>query len=120
MAGFYIDGHPIPTPSQWDPTITNVVTSYSGQTTLDGKQHNSVIRTRISYNVAFGTLKADEASLLDWLIDGKNTVTVTYPANTDTGAEQKTFIVGDRQRTLLRIHNGLEYWTGYAFTLTEV
>lgn len=116
---FKINGVRIPTPIKWDMSQENVVTAYSGKATLDGKLHNSVIRTRDTIKVSFGVLRPDELTLLQELISG-NTVKVNYPAANKSGYEEKEYIVGSRSFPMLKIIKGRTYWQGLDFTLTEV
>lgn len=117
---YYINGLKIPVPIEWSTTRQSVTTSNSGKVTLDGRMHNSIIRTRDVITVKFGMLTDAEAALLDTLLFAGNVIMASYPDRTPSGGNSKKFIVGAVSAAVKIIKDNATYWTGYAVTLTEV
>lgn len=119
MSEFRINGIDIPAPVKWQVIDQPVTTAYSGKQTLDGKMHNSVIRYRRVITCQFGLLDLDTVNLLRNMLSN-NTILFRFPEANDIGFDEARFIPQQQTRPLKNVKNGLSYWSGMQFKLTEV
>ena len=119
MSEFMMNGLDIPAPVKWSVVDQPVTTAYSGKQTLDGKLHNSVIRHRRVITCQYGFLGIDEVSLLRDLLKG-NKVLLRFPEANDLGFDEAYFIPAQQTRPLKIVKDGVTYWNGMQFKLTEV
>lgn len=119
MKEFMINGIDIPTPVKWQVQEQAVTTAYSGKQTLDGRMHNSVIRSRKTITAQWGMLKGSDIALLRQIFAGNN-VLVHYPEANDLGFDEAHFIPGQQSRPIRIVTNGETYWKSFQIKLTEV
>ena len=119
MSEFMINSTNIPAPVKWQVQEQQVTTAYSGKQTLDGKLHNSVIRTRRIITAQWGFLTGSTVALLRQLF-ASNKVLVRFPEANEQGFEDVYFIPGQQTRPVKIIADGVTYWTNFQIKLTEV
>lgn len=117
---FKIDGHTIPTPSEYNFDIEDLSSEATGRT-LDGVMHKDVVATKDYYTCTWKTLSWEAAARLLKLVDGKTKVRVTLVDPRTPGAVmEKYFYVGKRSGKANNLNNPKSTWKDVTFQFIRI
>ena len=118
---FRIDGVPIPTPTEYTPSIEDLSSEETGRLALTGKMYKDVVAVKDSYKCKWARLSwADTATIMN-AIDGKREFDFTHadPRVPNQWITSK-FYVGQRQNSALDLSDPNRRWTGLSLTLIRI